>query len=154
MNSIGKYESVIAAKYLRALAFQKGRVLNMTQLQKLLYIAYGSYLALSGNILVDEQPKAWPYGPVFPKVRKQIQLNIVPDPNDKELAIIKEDAQVTSLFSEVIEKYSRFSAKQLSDWSHTTGSPWELTVSRFGGQKWNEPIPNEYIKEYFTRVNV
>jgi uncharacterized phage-associated protein len=39
-----KYDSVPVAKYLLALATEKGKNLNATQLQKLLFIAYGLFL--------------------------------------------------------------------------------------------------------------
>ena len=35
--------------------------------QKLLYCCYGAVLAETNERLTDEHPKAWPYGPVFPR---------------------------------------------------------------------------------------
>ena len=46
-----------------------------TKIQKLLYILYGFYWSRRQLRLLDEQPKLWPYGPVFPKVYKHIRKN-------------------------------------------------------------------------------
>lgn len=71
MNKNKPYDSVLVANYLLALANEKGVILNTTKVQKLLYMAYGLLLAEKNRIITDEQPKAWPYGPVFPKTRKK-----------------------------------------------------------------------------------
>jgi uncharacterized phage-associated protein len=153
LQETGKYDSILAAKYLQALAADKRYAPNATQLQKLLYIAYGTYLSTTGNILLKEQPQAWPYGPVFPRVQKKVSTAIIPSVDDPIFAGIAEDEEVNILFRQIIDSYSKYSAKQLSDWSHSKGSPWDLTVNRLGA-KWSDNIPNEYIKEYFSRVNV
>lgn len=49
--------------------------LNKTQAQKLLYCCYGAILAQFDERLTDEHPKAWPYGPVFPRTVNDINKN-------------------------------------------------------------------------------
>lgn len=67
-----KYSSVVLAYYIVALMNQRGLEINMTKLQKLLYIAYGTYLAIKNQRLTNEHPQAWPYGPVFPTTRNRL----------------------------------------------------------------------------------
>ena len=147
------YDSVTAAKYLMALAFRKGIVLNVTKVQKMLFIAYGYFLSKYNHVLLKESPRAWPYGPVFPKTRKEIDFGKIIDVNDPDLKEIAQDELVTQAFERIIDKYSRYSASQLSDWSHMTGSPWHRTTQQRGFD-WNHAIPNAFIKDYFLEVNV
>ncbi len=152
-ENLEQYDSVTAAKYLLALAYQKGIVLNVTKVQKMLFIAYGYFLARHNHALLTETPKAWPFGPVFPKTRSRIDFGKMIPVNDPELATIAQDELVTQVFNRIIDKYSRYTAGQLSDWSHTLGSPWERTT-KLSGFDWNRAIPDSYIKEYFSTVNV
>lgn len=148
------YDSVTAAKYLMALAFEKGIVLNVTKVQKMLFIAYGYFLSKYNHVLLTEAPRAWPYGPVFPKTRKEIDfgkvIRVEDDPDLKEIA---QDETVTEAFERIVDKYSKYSATQLSDWSHMEGSPWYKTT-QLRDFDWNRSIPNQFIKDYFLEVNV
>lgn len=152
-NTLNKYDSVIAAKYLLALAYQKGIVLNVTKVQKMLFIAYGYFIANHNHTLLTENPKAWPFGPVFPRTRKKIDFGKVITLSDTDLEGIKKDELVTDIFNNIIDKYSKYSASQLSDWSHMKDSPWDKTTKQ-SGFDWNQTIPDDFIKEYFIEVNV
>lgn len=58
--------SIDAARAVMALADAHGLRLNLTQLQKLLYIVYGTCLVILGHPpFRNEPPRAWPFGPVF-----------------------------------------------------------------------------------------
>lgn len=68
-----KLTSLDYADLLNWIAYNKyGALLNKTQINKLLFICYGMYLAATGGkvLFEDDTPKAWPYGPVFPRVYK------------------------------------------------------------------------------------
>lgn len=143
------YDSVIAARYLLAVAFSKGKILNVTKVQKLLYIAYGYFLAKKRRVLLDEKPRAWPYGPVFPKTREEVDYeNVIPLDSD-EFQDIKQDEAIKHFFDYLIDEYAKYTASQLSDWSHSEGSPWDRTT-RQTNFKWNRAIPDEYISAYFS----
>jgi len=147
------YDSVTAARYLLALGYAKRKILNVTKVQKLLFIAYGYILARDGYAFLDEQPRAWPYGPVFPHTRSRIDYSQVIDTDDPALAEIREDPKITGIFNTIIGKYAHYTAGELSAWSHTKGSPWEKTTRepRF---EWNDPIGQSYIREYFAGIEV
>lgn len=152
-NELKTYDSVIAAKYLLALAYKKGIILNVTKVQKMLFIAYGYFLAKHDHVFLSEAPKAWPYGPVFPRTRKKVDFGKIISTDDPTLTEIVQDSSVTEVFDRIIDKYSPYTASQLSDWSHMKGSPWDKTTKQ-SGFDWNYPIPNDFIKDYFLKVNV
>jgi uncharacterized phage-associated protein len=150
---VRSYDSVIAAKYLLALGYSRGKVLNVTKVQKLLFMIYSIVFANTGDTIMTEQPQAWPFGPVFPRTRNKVDFSRVISIDDYDLSEIKEDKFATELFLKVIDSYGGLSASQLTEWSHAPGSPWDKTVKQYGF-KWGDRIPNEYIKEYFAQAYV
>lgn len=147
------YDSVLLARYLVALAHGKGVVLNMTKLQKLLFILYGYYQATYGHRIATEHAQAWPYGPVFPKVHKQVDVT-KPEPlNNPAFAQLAADTLLNQVLNQVIDKYSVYNASQLSGWSHMSGSPWERTTQT-KDFKWSREIPDEFITEYFSSKSI
>lgn len=146
------YDSVLIAKYLLALAYSKGKVLNVTKVQKLLYMAYGFFLSDKNRVLISESPKAWPFGPVFPRTRKKVNYSDIISVDSLEFSEIKKDKEVTIFFNDLIDKYSKYTASQLSEWSHAENGPWDLTKKQ-KGFNWNMAIDNEVIKNYFSTIN-
>jgi uncharacterized phage-associated protein len=147
------YKSTVLAKYIAAYLNEKGADVNMTKIQKLAYIVYGTYLAAYDKRLVDENPRAWPFGPVFPTTRKNlsnVDLNSICF-SDSDLEEIKSDNQVKNVIDAAFKTFGRWSANMLSAWSHKDGSPWERTRSS-EGFRWNDTIEDEYIKSYFKKI--
>jgi uncharacterized phage-associated protein len=119
---------------------------NNTKIQKLMYCAYGSVLAVLGVRICDEHPQAWQYGPVFPRVFKFINKgkNILPlcphlDASDDILNIV----------DEAVKAFGKFTATSLSAWSHRAGSPWDTVVNILEDP--NGVIPDGLIAEYFKK---
>ena len=148
-----KYNSVTVAYYIVAMANKMGLVMNMTKLQKLLYITYGTYLAVRNRRLTNEHPQAWPYGPVFPATRtKLLKTDLSHITFDSpEIATIREDKEIESLVKLVMDGFGKKNATTLTIWSHQSGSPWDR-VSSQEGFTWGEQIPDEYIMEYFNSI--
>lgn len=150
-----KYNSVILAKMIVAVANEKRLSVNMTKIQKLLYIAYGTYLAVKDKRLTNEHPQAWPYGPVFPTTRNRLleeDLYAI-DIKDPSLEEIRKDKEIKELLELVFESFGKWTASQLSEWSHSDGSPWQKTVS-CEDFKWGTQIPDQYIQSYFNSIIV
>lgn len=153
MNDKYAYNSVTVATYIVALANDKRLGINMTKIQKLLYIAYGVYLVVKKSRLTNEHPQAWPYGPVFPTTRNKLlkkdlfAINL----ENEELAEIKNDREINSLLELVFSVYGKMNAVYLSEWSHQEGSPWYYTVHS-ENFKWGNVIPDELIEEYFKTI--
>ncbi len=137
-----------------SLAYEKRIVLNVTKVQKLLYMAYGHFLSKNDIQISKETPKAWPYGPVFPRTRKKVDYNHILPLSDPEFEEIKKDIELTAKLNSIIETYSKFSASQLSDWSHAERGPWDKATKQ-PGFKWGvTEIPNEFITDYFSTIEI
>lgn len=138
---------------LRYLSFNRKRVvLNKTQVNKLLFMCYGTYLARTSGKMFEEPPKAWPFGPVFPRVYKTFDQKSMPIIIPKEnIVLFKQNEEALRICVSVIDKYSNTSAYNLSMWSHKEGSPWYQTVYSGTTVVWNKEIKDEIIKEYFTQ---
>lgn len=147
------YDSVLGAKLLLALAYEKDIALNVTKVQKMLYILYSYFLAKHGVQIFSETPKAWPYGPVFPRTRNKVDFGIVYKRENPELTDISSEKEIVDKFISVIDIYSKFSASELSNWSHMPDSPWDRTT-KLSGFKWGDFIPDEFIKEYFSNMEI
>lgn len=149
--------SVDYADILRNMAYSRHAVnLNKTQVNKLLFMCYGFYLAFSGGQkLFSETPKAWPYGPVFPNVYKSYPFHDVPIAiSDEKKAEWEKNVRAKNIFEQIVDKYCHVSAYDLSMWSHQQGGPWHNTVFGDNGDQklgWNKEISDNLIKEYFTR---
>lgn len=148
-----KYDSLTVACFIVANTNERRLAINMTKLQKLLYIAYGTYLAIIGKRLTDEHPQAWPYGPVFPITRSRLlkrDLSHI-DFSLPLLNEIKNDEEMKSLMNLVLNGFGDKNATTLTVWSHQSGSPWDRIASQ-EGFTWGAIIPDEYIKEYFSTI--
>ena len=147
------YDSVAVARFLVALANERGVFLNITKVQKLLYISYGVGLAAFGQRIADESPRAWPYGPVFPKTREALigsDFGAVTFDGSPDLSLMKRDERLYSCVASALKTFGSWTAGQLTAWSHKKGSPW-WRVAEEDLNAWNSPIPDDYIVAYFSK---
>jgi uncharacterized phage-associated protein len=155
MEDIYEYKSEDVARYIAAYANEHKYVINMTKIQKLLYIAYGVYLAIKDKRLTNEHPQAWPYGPVFPITRNKLSKEELTDISfkDPQLQKMSEDVDFSALIKLVFKVFGSKTAGYLSEWSHMPGSPWDAIVKseKF---KWGDRIDDIFIKEYFVSIIV
>lgn len=131
------------ALYMGKLCKDKGFSVNATKIQKLLYILYGTLLAIDAENFIKEKPQFWPYGPVFPSILKKYKKE---DCKLKEDEITSEDLK--DIMKQVVDKFGHCSASSLSNWSHKFGSPWHNM--QLLGKSWGATIPDEMIKGYFN----
>lgn len=124
--------------------------MNLTKLQKLLYICDGIMLSYGEN-LINEHARAWNYGPVYPKVYKWYSKHrgkVFNLPLDSKFVQDIESRNCHKVVEKVLSTFGSWTAVQLSDWSHLPGSPWETALSVSGG-KMNAVIDKDVMKEYF-----
>jgi uncharacterized phage-associated protein len=109
-----------------------------------LYCAYGCFLAAYKKRLCDEHPRAWKYGPVFPRVFAYLNKK-----NDILTLCKKLDAteEECKLLEDVVYIFGKYSASALSAWTHKEKSPWDMVVNIFDDP--NGIIPDHLIAEYF-----
>ncbi len=151
MNDTFKYNSVDVAQYIIAYANDNNFGINMTKLQKLLYIVYGVYIAVKNERLTNEHPQAWPFGPVFPTTRNKLLKKNFYDYHLSNTIFDKlnKDDEFVSLIALVFRTFGNKTAGYLSEWSHQTGSPWDK-IRQSDKFKWGDRIPDEYIVDYFN----
>lgn len=154
-KEVYRYNSVDVAKYIVASANERYISINITKVQKLLYVAYGVFLAVKGTRLTNEHPQAWPYGPVFPTTRnKLLKVDLYSiSKNDDGLREMQSDEDLNALMVLVFRDFGTWSAAQLTEWSHGDGTPWQRTVSA-DNFKWGDQIPDDYITGYFKSILV
>lgn len=131
------------------------QMLNKTQVNKILFAVYGRYLAQTGELLfVNETPRAWPYGPVFPLVNKRININEVVTFTEDKIELFKENRTAQEIVVKAVKQMYYKTAQALTDESHAPGTPWDKTIHLPDGTyaPWNTEIPTQYIAEYFSRA--
>lgn len=159
MNTSMKLTSIDYAQLLQYVA-QKFHMamLNKTQINKILFIVYGVYYAKEGkHLFSDDTPKAWPFGPVFPRVYKKIDTSeIVNGFSEEKIKEFKKDDRLLGFIRKIVDKLYDYSAMSLTRWSHEEGSPWYNTIYEtdehgdvISQNKWNTPILETEIKTYF-----
>jgi uncharacterized phage-associated protein len=124
---------------------------NNTKIQKLLYLFVGFCLInnVSEIYTIDEKPKIWPYGPVFPRVHKKYSEIKQEIEQSKQNAIKSvSNEQIKNILEQTVKQWGDIPAAFLSDWSHIEGSPWYVLAIQQGA-KWNTAIDLDNIKTYF-----
>jgi len=114
---------------------------NLThlKLQKLLYILYARFLAVTEAPLFPDRFEAWQLGPVLREVydifnihKAEPIIELRPNANGK-VCVIRESGDFGKCFDEVWAKYGRESAHDLVETTHQKDSAWSKTVARDGG---------------------
>ena len=146
-----KFNSLKVAALIAKTCQDRQLYYNNTKIQKLLYCCYGCALAELGGRLCDEYPRAWQFGPVFPRVFKYISRG-----GDILLKHIPGEisGKPAELIERVVEFFGHFTAKSLSKWSHLEGSPWDEVINRLAeepGAGLGNFIPDDLIADYFRK---
>ncbi|PPS23147.1 Panacea domain-containing protein [Brachyspira murdochii] len=142
-----QFKSIEIAAYIYNRCINKNfSGINNTKIQKLLYCCYGSVLAANSDRLCDEYPRAWNYGPVFPKVFKFINKKGIENLSEVGIPNIPDD--IKNIMDITIDFFGKFSSTQLSNWSHEEGSPWHSVIV-LQKNKYGAFIPDDSIKDYF-----
>jgi len=145
------------AELLKYTAYKYHRTtLNRTQINKILFYAYGTYLADTNEVLFkDDRPKAWPYGPVFPIVNNKINpTDIVSGFSKEKSDLFQKNLKALKAIKDAVDKLYNKTAYRLTQWSHNDGSPWYKTVfpDTNTNTPWNTEINRDYIKTYFSNI--
>lgn len=153
------------ANYFLDKAEHDGIPLDHLKIQKLVYIAHGWHLGLSGSPLVFDRIEAWPYGPVFPelyhvlkpygmrKVTERITEEdpltggLVPcDVNNYEFENLP---WTKKLLDWVWNKYKGKKSVELSSLTHTQDSPWSKARQQAGENIWGIRLSDRLISEHY-----
>lgn len=117
------------------------------KLQKLLYYAQGTFLAITGRRLFGDAIEAWTHGPVVPNVYHTYKVygdkGIEPPENfDAENFSAEENA----LLAEVYNEFGQYSAWKLRNMSHNE-TPWQNTEP---GKEIRVQLIKQYFEEHYV----
>jgi uncharacterized phage-associated protein len=161
-NSVPAWSPEIANEFIR-LAANDGRALDQIQLQKLVYIAHGWCLAVSGQPLTGDRPEAWEFGPVYPRLADALAAFGL-DPVTRELTdgeLFSDSSRVVSSRSEldaleldvitrIYHDYGDFTGSQLSTLTRRGSAPWREVYAQGAGRL--RDIPHELIRTHFVKL--
>jgi uncharacterized phage-associated protein len=160
------YSSIAVANNFIDLACQScDNSLTPMKLQKLVFYSHGWYLALSGQPLIIEKVEAWKYGPVIPavyhkfkdygndQVSKPAEVYEIKDGKlTIEIPKVDDDQGTIALIKRIWESYGKYTGVQLSNATHSPGTPWHTVWEVDGGKlAQGVPIPNQLIADFFKK---
>lgn len=119
-------------------------LISNLKLQKLLYYAQGSFLALTGRPLFSDPIVAWQHGPVVESVYHEYKSNgangIVFD-DDFDFDVL--ETEENEALQEVYDVFGQYSAWKLRNMTHSE-TPWRSTQQ-------NAEILQPVIRDYFEK---
>ena len=140
-------DSVLVAKALQWMACTHEVSLNGSQIQTILYNAYGVWLATKGERLFEEHPQVWQYGPVFPRAYKHLKKNAGNGQVEHDML----RAECPDRFEFIRRCFQRFawtSAGVLTSPHTADDSPWKKTKEE-NSDKLGVRIEDELIRQWF-----
>jgi uncharacterized phage-associated protein len=153
-------DSIEFAKYIILRTKELNKTVNPaiqigeTKLHKLLYICDGLMLSVGINF-IQENARAWNYGPVYPRVHKWLAKQPDSFVNLKECSPdtlrLLDEIDAEPLVDKVVLTFGHRTAEQLSAWTHKPGGPWELALARGKGIM-NAPISKDEMRNYFCGI--
>ena len=148
------YSALSVANRFLELAKRDGQQLTNMQLQKLVYIAHGWNLAITGRPLFYNDVQAWQWGPVVPKLYQSLSKygagfvsELIPT-NDPP---VDPGTQENALIESVWKSYGHMSARQLSAITHGADTPWRRIRQETGGSPYAD-IPDGLIAEHYRQL--
>ncbi|WP_310030754.1 Panacea domain-containing protein [Caulobacter rhizosphaerae] len=130
------------------------------KLQKLVYYAYGWWLAYQPEPLLTEGPELWKHGPVFSSLYRTLASSrsagiIEPQkavPFSLPPTVPEADDQAIGLIDWIWGKYGQFGSFKLSDMTHAKGTPWQIEAEKNNYRvPMHHKIPDGLISDCFKK---
>lgn len=124
--------------------------LSQMKVVKLLYFAFGRYLATHKERLFSSKIIAMPYGPVVEEVHQHFNGHrgiVEKQPENQafdDYSEVEADSDIAQLLRDIDEQYGITTAAGLSQITHKPGSPWRLTPQ-------GKVIDDRLIAQVFSR---
>ena len=144
-----RYDSLTFAKALVHMAQMEGKGLNMSQIQAMLYIAYGVWLAQKNDRLFEEHPQAWQYGPVFPRVYSKLNKGLT-DSQEQYLKLKDDSPERFAFLERCFRRYAWTRASDLAAPHKSKGTPWSQTRKE-NPDKQAVRIDDSLVAEWFSQ---
>ena len=140
-------DSVLLAKTLRHMAVIEGIELTQSQIQTILYIAYGVRLATKNERLTLEHPQMWQYGPVFPRAYNRLRKD-ASDGTDEYYSLKADHPNIFKYLENCFRRYAWTKACVLVAPHLSEGTPWAQT-RKSNPDRWGVRIEDELIRDWF-----
>jgi uncharacterized phage-associated protein len=140
-------DSVLVAKALQWMACTHDITLNCSQIQTILYNAYGVWLATKRERLLEEHPQVWQYGPVFPRAYKHLKKNAGNGQVEYDM-LRTECPDRFEFIKRCFQRFAWTSAGVLCAPHTAEGSPWKQTKDQ-SPDKLGVRIEDELIRQWF-----
>lgn len=148
---------ILVAKTFLTKAADLGISMTPLKLMKLVYIAQGVKLAVTGKPLFGEEIQAWRYGPVIDELyqkTKSFGKNVI---TSDALDIQSENECLNEIDSMVVESVlARWGTKtgpQLSTTTHQNNTPWYQVWQTEGGKfTGSDEIPHNLISQHYENL--
>lgn len=157
MDIIKDFSSIDVAKYYLARTEFDGELISPLKMQKLVYYAYVWVMTKGGIRLFDEMPEAWPNGPVFPCLYRElktfgsspISTDFIKNEEDVEKKVSILPDTIKEIVDKVYEKYSTLTAFELVTLTHCE-SPWQKARAGLGSQDSSSKVieDEDILQEY------
>ncbi len=168
------YDPKAIANFFIEAAEAEDKRLTPLQVIKLVYIAHGWYLGLTGEPLINEHPEAWEYGPVIPSLYHEFKIFGRGPITKKATAFVgegigedyflnleerevsppnpQEDRATCDFLARIWDEYKRFSGSQLSTLTHQPNTPWHMTWNQRGKYQKGVDIPEHLILDHYREL--
>lgn len=141
-------DSVFVGKALCHISSLDRRRLNMSQVQIIMYISYGVWLANTGSRLTVEHPQMWQFGPVFPRAYNRLRKDSSDGKAEYE-TMLNERPEVAEFLRSQYQTFGFRTANIISAPHMAAGSPWAKTRKK-SPDKWGVTIEDSDISSWFT----
>ncbi|MGY2200943.1 Panacea domain-containing protein [Pseudomonas gingeri] len=154
------FDAKSIANYFLELAAARGESISPMKLQKLVYYAHGWYAGYTDQPLINEAVEAWQYGPVIPSLYHEFKRFGSGEIAGKAFeydalgvreAAVPADPEIRTFLQNVYNSYGRYSGILLSEMTHASGTPWDMTWSAAKGVR-GVDIPFPMIAAHFKEA--
>ena len=142
------YDSYELAKVLKYMGTSESHPLNMSQLQIILYISYGIWLASTGERLTSEHPQLWQFGPVFPRAYNKIRKTSESGREAYDM-LKSSNPQLLGFLDDQFHRFGWASAMTVTAPHTAAGSPWAKARKK-SPDRWGVPLDDGDIASWFS----
>lgn len=130
--------------------------LDQMKVQKLVYIAHGWHLGITGIPLVASDIQAWKFGPVIEDLYHRLKFfgnDKINKPITHSSRRLDSHELVKQFLDHIWNTYGKFDAVNLSDLTHQPDTPWDQ-VANDHNYKLGKGlvIPNHSIQSYYKQL--
>lgn len=142
--------SLSIAEFFIRKAGEEGVPLRPMKLLKLVYLAHGWHLGLTGQPLISDTVEAWQYGPVIPVLYHQVKLFRNQPIAAAAVNFPKCPETLRVFLDSVWSAYKGYTDGQLSTLTHEARSPWDIAWNDMNGCNCRgTQIPEETMREFY-----